>query len=51
MGLILRPPIVPPRLIWVTHHLERVADQAMTIYKPVVFLVAGKMEEIRVSKY
>jgi len=39
------------RLIGVAHKLERTADRATNICKRVVFTVAGKMEEIGVSKY
>ena len=39
------------RLIWVAHDLERSADRVTNICERVVFLVTGKMEEIRASKY
>ncbi len=39
------------RLIWVGHNLERSADRITNICERVVFLVTGKMEEIRISKY
>lgn len=39
------------RLIWVAHNLERSADRVTNICERVVFVVAGKMEEIGSSKY
>jgi phosphate transport system protein len=39
------------RLIWVAHDLERSADRVTNICERVIFLVTGKMEEIRASKY
>lgn len=39
------------RLIWVAHNLERSADRVTNICERVVFIVAGKMEEIGGSKY
>ena len=39
------------RLIWVAHNLERSADRATNICERVVFMVTGKMEEIKASTY
>ena len=39
------------RLIWVAHNLERAADRVTNICERVVFIVKGKMEEIKTSKY
>jgi len=39
------------RLIWVAHNLERSADRVTNICERVVFIVTGKMEEMRVSEY
>lgn len=39
------------RLIWVAHNLERSGDRVTNICERVVFLVTGKLEEIKVSKY
>lgn len=39
------------RLIWVGHNLERSADRVTNICERVVFVVTGKMEEVKVSKY
>jgi phosphate transport system protein len=39
------------RLIWVAHNLERSADRVTNICERTVFMVTGKMEEIKVSKY
>jgi phosphate transport system protein len=39
------------RLIWVAHNLERAADRVTNICERVVFIVNGKMEEIKTSKY
>ena len=38
-------------LLWVAHDLERIADRATNIAERVIFLVTGKMTEIKVSKY
>jgi phosphate transport system protein len=38
-------------LIWTAHNLERIADRVTNICERIVFLVTGRMEEIRVSKY
>ena len=39
------------RLIWVAHNLERAADRVTNICERVGFIVTGKMEEIKGSKY
>lgn len=39
------------RLIWVAHNLERSADRVTNICERVVFVVDGKMEEIKSSTY
>lgn len=39
------------RLIWVAHNLERSGDRVTNICERTVFMVTGKMEEIKVSKY
>ena len=39
------------RLIWVAHNLERAADRITNICERVVFIINGKMEEIKTSKY
>ena len=38
-------------LLWVAHDLERIADRATNIAERVLFLVTGKMTDIKVSKY
>jgi phosphate transport system protein len=38
-------------LIWVSRHLERVADRVTNICERVIYLVTGVMEEIEVSRY
>jgi phosphate transport system protein len=38
-------------LLWTALNLERIADRATTICEWVVYLVTGKMEELKVSKY
>jgi phosphate transport system protein len=38
-------------LLWVAHNLERIADRVTNICERIVFLVAGKMEKINVSRY
>ncbi len=38
-------------LLWVTYHLERIADRTTNICERTIFLVSGVMEEIRVSRY
>ena len=39
------------RLIWVAHNLERSADRVTNICERVVFIVNGRMEEIKSSTY
>ncbi len=39
------------RLIWVAHNLERSGDRVTNICERTVFMVTGKMEEVKVSKY
>lgn len=39
------------RLIWVNHNLERSADRVTNICERVVFVVTGKLEDVKVSKY
>jgi len=39
------------RLIWVAHNLERSGDRVTNICERTVFMVTGRMEEIKVSKY
>lgn len=39
------------RLIWAAHDLERSADRVTNICERVVFVVTGKMEEIKASNY
>ena len=39
------------RLIWVAHNLERSADRVTNICERVVYMVTGKMEEIKASTY
>ena len=36
-------------LLWVAHNLERVADRVTNICERTVFIVTGKMEEIKSS--
>jgi len=38
-------------LMWAAHNLERMADRVTNICERTVFMVTGKMEEIKVSKY
>jgi len=38
-------------LIWAAHNLERIADRVTNICERIVFLVTGRMEEIKVSNY
>ncbi len=38
-------------LLWTAHNLERIADRATNICERVVYEVAGRMEEMNVSKY
>jgi phosphate transport system protein len=38
-------------LIWTAHNLERIADRVTNICERVVFLVTGRMEEIKASRY
>jgi phosphate transport system protein len=38
-------------LIWVAHNLERIADRVTNICERVIFMVAGKYEQLHVSKY
>ncbi len=39
------------RLMWVSHNLERSADRVTNICERAVFVVTGKMEELRASTY
>jgi len=39
------------RLIWVAHNLERSADRVTNICERIVFIVAGKVEEISICKH
>jgi phosphate transport system protein len=39
------------RLIWVAHNIERAADRATNISERVVYLLTGKMDNSRASKY
>ena len=38
-------------MLWVSHDLERIADRATNIAERVIFLVTGKLTEIKVSNY
>ena len=38
-------------LLWVAHDLERIADRATNIAERVLFLVTGKMTDIKISRY
>jgi phosphate transport system protein len=38
-------------LLWVAHNLERIGDRVTNICERTVFMVTGKLEEIKVSKY
>ncbi|MDA1189418.1 MAG: phosphate signaling complex protein PhoU [Chloroflexi bacterium] len=38
-------------LLWVSHDLERIADRATNIAERVVYLVTGKLVEMKTSKY
>ena len=38
-------------LIWVAYNLERIADRVTNICERVVFMITGRMEEIKVSRY
>jgi phosphate transport system protein len=39
------------RLIWVDHNLERSADRVTNICERVVFVVTGKLEDVKLSRY
>lgn len=39
------------RLSWIAHNLERIADRATNIAERTIYLVIGKMEEIKVSRF
>lgn len=39
------------RVLWCSHNLERIGDRATNICERAVFLVTGRFEEIKVSKY
>jgi len=52
--IMLATPTAVPRaeyLIWVARNLERIADRVTNICERVVFMVTGRMEEVKVSKY
>jgi phosphate transport system protein len=52
--IMLGNPTAIPRaeyLIWVAHNLERIADRVTNICERVVFMVTGRMEASKVSKY
>ncbi|MBI1747432.1 MAG: phosphate signaling complex protein PhoU [Acidobacteria bacterium] len=38
-------------LMWASHNLERIADRVTNICERTVFLVAGRMEDVNISKY
>jgi phosphate transport system protein len=38
-------------LLWAAHNLERIGDRVTNICERTVFMVTGKLEEIKVSKY
>ena len=38
-------------LLWVAHNLERIADRVTNICERVIFMVAGKYEQLHTSKY
>ena len=38
-------------LLWVAHNLERIADRATNIGEQVIYLVTGKLTEVKVSTY
>jgi phosphate transport system protein len=51
---MLGTPAAIPRaeyLIWVARDLERIADRVTNICERVVFMVTGRMEVVKVSKY
>ena len=52
--IMLSTPTAIPRaeyLIWVARNLERIADRVTNICERVVFMVTGRMEAVKVSKY
>ena len=52
--IMLSTPKAIPRaeyLIWVARNLERIADRVTNICERVVFMVSGRMEVVKVSKY
>ena len=52
--IMLSTPKAIPRaeyLIWVARNLERIADRVTNICERVVFMVSGRMEAVKVSKY
>ncbi len=54
LALMIKDPRTMDRvtwLLWVAHNLERIADRVTNICERVVQEVAGKMEEMNVSKY
>jgi phosphate transport system protein len=38
-------------LIWAAHNVERIADRVTNICERIIFLTAGRMQEINVSRY
>ena len=38
-------------LIWAAHNIERIADRVTNICERIIFLTAGRMQEINVSRY
>ena len=52
--IMLGTPTAIPRaeyLIWVARNLERIADRVTNICERVTFMVTGKMEVVKVSRY
>jgi len=52
--IMLSTPTAIPRaeyLIWAARNLERIADRVTNICERVVFMVTGRMEAVKVSKY
>lgn len=51
--MIENPKNITPatHLLWISHNLERISDRVTNICERVIYLVTGKMEKIRVSKY